>query len=127
MTADMSSRGLSAGSGVPQAQAPADGWIPGTRPGMTEYWFKPKAYGYGASPSNWKGWAATTVFAMLVLGVTLLPVKLQLSSGTDLPAWQIVLWAAVVAALTMGFIRLARAKTDGQWGWRWGKYVQRLD
>jgi len=26
---------------------------------MSEYWFKPKSHGYGASPANWKGWAAT--------------------------------------------------------------------
>jgi hypothetical protein len=26
-----------------------------------------------------------------------------------------------IAALTAGFVWLAHAKTDGQWGWRWGK------
>jgi hypothetical protein len=88
---------------------------------MTAYWFKPKTYGYGATPTNWKGWAATAVFAVLVLGATLLPVRMQLNSGTALPAWQIAIWVLLVAALTLGFIWLTRAKTDGQWGWRWRK------
>ncbi|HEU4381635.1 MAG TPA: hypothetical protein VFR73_23945, partial [Hyphomicrobiaceae bacterium] len=26
---------------------------------MSDYWFKPKSHGYGATPANWKGWAAT--------------------------------------------------------------------
>jgi hypothetical protein len=26
---------------------------------MSDYWFKPKTRGYGATPANWKGWAAT--------------------------------------------------------------------
>jgi hypothetical protein len=27
----------------------------------------------------------------------------------------------MVAALTLGFIRFCRGKTDGEWKWRWGK------
>lgn len=88
---------------------------------MTQYWFKPKVYGYGATPTSWEGWAATAVFTALVLGASLALVGLQLGPGTGLGAWQIAAWAALVAALTLGFICLARAKTDGQWGWRWGK------
>ena len=26
---------------------------------MTRYWFKPKRYGYGATPVTWEGWAFT--------------------------------------------------------------------
>ena len=29
---------------------------------MTSYWFKPHSYGYGATPANWRGWAATGRF-----------------------------------------------------------------
>jgi hypothetical protein len=88
---------------------------------MTQYWFKPHAYGYGATPANWKGWAAVAVYAALVLA-------LVLSVGTlpaDLPEgprpWQVATAAIMIAALTYGFIRLARKKTDGQWAWRWGR------
>jgi hypothetical protein len=27
----------------------------------------------------------------------------------------------MVVLMTGGFVVLARAKTDGKWGWRWGK------
>jgi len=31
---------------------------------MSQYWFKPKTYGYGATPSGWKGWAAVAIYAV---------------------------------------------------------------
>ena len=34
---------------------------------MAEYWFKPRAYGYGATPSNWKGWAAIACYLAVVV------------------------------------------------------------
>ena len=46
---------------------------------MTEYWFRPKRYGYGATPVTWQGWALTfaapglivaAVAAMAALGAT---------------------------------------------------------
>ena len=88
---------------------------------MADYWFKPKTYGYGATPANWKGWVAVlgyvAVIVALVLSVAALP--------ADLPegprAWQAATAAILIAALTLGFIRLCQAKTDGQWAWRWGK------
>ena len=29
---------------------------------MTQYWFKPKSHGYGATPANWKGCVASLAF-----------------------------------------------------------------
>jgi len=84
-------------------------------------WFKPKSYGYGASPANWRGWAATAA----CIAVTMLASALLLASQQNQPsepsALQIVVWALFVAVLTAGFVALARAKTDGQWACRWGK------
>lgn len=88
---------------------------------MTDYWFKPKAYGYGATPSNWKGWAATGLFVVLMLALSLLLLGLQPEPGTGSSFLRIAAWALIVAGLTAGFVWLSRAKTDGQWGWRWGK------
>ena len=88
---------------------------------VASHWFKPKRYGYGATPSNWKGWAATAAFVLVVLATTLLVFPWQPSGGTPPSIWQIVAWLALVAILTGRFMRLARAKTDGQWRWRWGK------
>jgi hypothetical protein len=88
---------------------------------MSDYWFKPHAYGYGATPSTWKGWAAVLgyVVAILALALSLAALPADLPEGPG--AWQAATTAILIAALTLGFIRLCRAKTDGQWAWRWGK------
>jgi hypothetical protein len=88
---------------------------------MTEAWFKPHAYGYGATPANWKGWAATAGFVLVVVATALATFGWQLDGGTPPSVLQIGAWLLAVAVLAVGFVRLARAKTDGQWGWRWGK------
>lgn len=87
----------------------------------TDHWFKPKSHGYGATPSNRKGWAATAAFVLVVLATSLVIFGWQPDRGTPPSIWQIVAWLVGVAVLSGGFVWLARAKTDGQWGWRWGK------
>jgi len=88
---------------------------------MTQYWFKPKTHGYGATPTTWQGWVAIAGYVAVMLALTL-PLA---AWPADLPAgpraWQIATWLLMAAVLTLGFIRFARAKTDGQWRWRWGK------
>jgi cell division protein FtsW (lipid II flippase) len=88
---------------------------------MSAHWLKPKSYGYGAAPSNWKGWAATGVFVIVVMALSLLLLGMEPKPGTDVSFWQIAAGALMVAGLTVGFIWLSRAKTDGHWAWRWGK------
>jgi hypothetical protein len=88
---------------------------------MTQYWFKPKTKGYGATPANWKGWAATLAFLGIMMVSTLVLVASQQNSGSAPRDWVIALWVVGIAVLTGGFVWLARAKTDGQWAWRWGK------
>ena len=66
---------------------------------MTDTWFKPKAYGYGAAPSNWKGWAATAAFVAVILGATLVLLALQPEAGNGPTAWQIGAWLLGVAAI----------------------------
>ena len=81
---------------------------------MTEYWFKPKRYGYGATPTTWQGWALIlgTVAAMLAVSVAL--------GRNEEPYWRIVLMFGFNAlALAFLFI-VCRVKTDGEWRWRWG-------
>ena len=88
---------------------------------MTQYWFKPKIHGYGATPANWKGWAATAAFFAAMIVATYALVASQQNPGTPPRDWVIAVWALAMCALTGGFVWFARAKTDGQWGWRWGK------
>ncbi len=39
---------------------------------MTRYWFKPKRYGYGATPVTWEGWAFTGLVVAILAGSGLL-------------------------------------------------------
>ncbi len=87
---------------------------------MSKYWFKPHTHGYGATPANWKGWAAIAVFvvAMVVLSLSLLALPAEMPMGAV--AWQLVTWTILVAVLTFAFLKLCRDRTDGEWAWRWG-------
>jgi hypothetical protein len=77
---------------------------------MTTYWFKPKRYGYGATPTTWQGWAMTlgTVFVMVAVSF-----YLRLTGQS--------LWALLAFdVLALGTLALvSRNKTDGEWRWRW--------
>jgi hypothetical protein len=81
---------------------------------MTRYWFRPKRYGYGATPVTWEGWVVTfaTVLAMIAVSLTL---RLETRSALALAA----LIAFDVAALVVLFF-VSRRKTEGEWRWRWG-------
>ena len=79
---------------------------------MNTYWFKPREYGYGATPVTWEGWAVTVVtMFIVVLASMLAPVLGQGRSG-GLKAL-----AVDVLAIT-AFIMISRMKTDGEWRWR---------
>ncbi|HML07703.1 MAG TPA: hypothetical protein VK430_06190 [Xanthobacteraceae bacterium] len=82
---------------------------------MATYWFKPKRYGYGATPVTWQGWAVTlgSVVAIVVAALLLL------HNGDKGPgAWMafFAIEAVVIAILWI----ISRRKTDGEWRWRWG-------
>ncbi|MDX8529463.1 hypothetical protein RFM41_18145 [Mesorhizobium sp. VK25A] len=73
-------------------------------------WFRPKRFGYGATPDNWKGWAFMVVWIAIVVALSVA----LLHAGAA--AWLVVL---AVIALTGAIIPLIKAKTDGDWRWRW--------
>ncbi len=80
------------------------------------YWFKPKRYGVGASPANWKGWLITLAFMVPIAAflTALVSARDHLSVG--------LFAAGVVAfvAMELLFVWIAWKKTDGDWRWRWG-------
>jgi hypothetical protein len=84
-------------------------------------WFAPKAYGYGASPTNWKGWVATAAVCAItaILGYSLIG-----WTGDDHQpeTWQWGLFLGLEALLIVGFVWLAKVKTAGEWRWRWGEH-----
>lgn len=85
---------------------------------QTDYWFKPKTYGYGATPSNWKGWAATAVFVLAIWGFA---AWYTLARGALSSTADFAIWFGGIAAITLPFVWLCRVKTDGGWRWQWGK------
>ena len=81
---------------------------------MATYWFRPKRYGYGATPTTWQGWVLTLGTVAAMAAVSLL---LRLNERDD---WALaVLVVFDVLALVMLFA-VARRKTEGGLGWRWG-------
>jgi len=80
---------------------------------MTTYWFRPKRYGYGATPTTWQGWTVTIAIVLAIVAVSLV---LQLTE--NLWAVAAVLAFDVVALGALAII--SRRKTDGEWRWRWG-------
>jgi hypothetical protein len=81
---------------------------------MTTYWFKPKRYGYGATPVTWQGWAVTLGIVAAMVAVSLF---LRLTER-HLWALAVILGFDAVALATLFVI--SRRKTDGDWHWRWG-------
>ncbi len=81
---------------------------------MPSYWFKPKKYGYGATPVTWRGWAVIVATVLAMVAVSL---------GVRLTAKSLWTLAALLIfdALAIGvLVIVSRRKTDGQWRWRWG-------
>jgi uncharacterized membrane protein len=83
---------------------------------MTQYWFRPKRYGFGATPVTWQGWAAT-LGAVVVLAGSVLAMNV-LVDKSNVVAW--LTWAMLMAAGTWWFVQFCRRRTDGEWCWRWG-------
>jgi hypothetical protein len=81
---------------------------------VTEYWFKPKRYGYGATPVTWQGWAATIVAALVMAGIN---VSLVL---TVRHYWTLAVLLGLDALAVAFLIIFTRRKTEGEWRWRWG-------
>ena len=81
---------------------------------MTEYWFKPKRYGYGATPVTWQGWAVTlgTVLAMVAVSLYL-PL-------TAKSLWALLALLLFDAGALSVLAIVSYRKTDGGWRWRWG-------
>jgi len=79
-----------------------------------QYWFKPKTFGYGATPSTWEGWLALAVY-VVVISVCAVAVSVHRESLSALVSSLTVL-ALATAVFTLVTVR----KTDGVWRWRWG-------
>lgn len=76
---------------------------------INKYWFKPKRYGYGATPITWEGWAVVVVF------VGFLMLRSAMISETNHTQFILELVISIVI-----MIILSKDKTKEDWKWRWG-------
>ena len=81
-------------------------------------WFKPKRYGYGATPATWQGWAVSIAFAGGLFALVWLLIGFDGSAEPD--AGAITLFFIGVAILVAALWIISRRNTDGEWRWRWG-------
>ncbi len=81
---------------------------------MAEYWFKPKRYGYGATPVTWQGWVFTVATALAMVAVSL---GLRLTAKS---LWTLAALLIFDALAIVVLVIVSRRKTDGEWHWRWG-------
>ena len=82
---------------------------------VSAYWFKPKRYGYGATPVTWQGWAVTLATLIIVLTTSLLMPILARNDIRPVAAFILIDIAAIVS-----LVIVSRRKTEGEWRWRWG-------
>jgi hypothetical protein len=82
---------------------------------MTTHWFRPKQYGYGATPVTWQGWTITLGSVLIIAASTA-----WLTTLNALSPW---FWVAVLvdALVIIALLEIARRTTEGEWRWRWGK------
>jgi uncharacterized membrane protein YbhN (UPF0104 family) len=84
------------------------------------YWFRPRRYGYGATPTSWQGVVALIAFPVVVVVVALLLFLFDV--GPEGPsAWRFVVFVAAFLIGLAAFLAFVRARTDGEWRWRWGR------
>jgi hypothetical protein len=79
-----------------------------------EFWFKPKAFGYGATPATWEGWVIVAVYCLVVVGCVVAMTVRKESFSTFLSSM------ATIAVATVVLIVVSVQKTDGTWGWNAG-------
>ena len=87
------------------------------------YWFKPKVFGYGASPTTWEGWAVVlgycALVALMTLAVLIAAEPGKVSASAQWTMW--IAWLVVVGVATAALAVISRRRTDGEWRWRWGR------
>ena len=87
---------------------------------MSDYWFKVKTHGYGAVPTDWRGWALIAAFGIVDIIATVWLIVIPATQSTGPSVAQIAIWLAIIAAAILALLAVTKAKTDGQWRWRWG-------
>jgi peptidoglycan biosynthesis protein MviN/MurJ (putative lipid II flippase) len=83
---------------------------------MSGYWFKPKRYGYGATPTTWQGWAVSAAGAAVIIVATI--VMTSMKNPNSPSVW--LSYVLVVGSAVVWLVIVSYRKTEGEWRWRWG-------
>ena len=81
------------------------------------YWFRPKSFGYGATPVTWEGWLLT-LGSMVVTGAAILiAILAEVHTWPNRRISQVIC-LIVVAVTQFATIIVSRLKTSEDWRWR---------
>jgi hypothetical protein len=78
------------------------------------FWLRPKAFGYGATPITWEGWAVTPSSMIVAILAIFLVVFAETRQWPNRRPLQAACVAALLATLTATIV-VSRKKTDGDW------------
>ena len=81
-------------------------------------WFKPRRYGYGATPVTWQGWVLTAGAVLLVFAAAWLLIGFDRASPPAAGNVVLFLGVDVVVVAVLWFV--SQRTTAGEWRWRWG-------
>jgi hypothetical protein len=81
------------------------------------FWFRPKAFGYGATPITWEGWAVTLGAMIVMILAIFLAVLAETRHWPDRRSLQAACLIVCLATVTVSIV-VSRGKTDGDWRWR---------
>jgi hypothetical protein len=81
-----------------------------------EFWFKPKTFGYGATPSTWEGWAVVAVYCAIVLACVIAMLVRRESFSIYVSS------LVTIGIATIVLIVVSVQKTDGAWRWNAGAH-----
>ncbi len=90
---------------------------------MTNYWFRPKRYGYGVTPTTWQGWAVTIAIPLAMVAVCIL-----VTATLGYFWWTMAIVFFIDALALVALMLVAQRKTEGDLRWRWGgRWVRNKD
>lgn len=83
-------------------------------------WFKPRRFGYGATPTTWQGWLIIVAFPILLIIVALVLFVVYPAPSGGWAVARVAVFLLIDAVAVLGLIAFVRRKTEGAWRWRWG-------
>jgi asparagine N-glycosylation enzyme membrane subunit Stt3 len=84
---------------------------------IERYWFRPKSFGYGATPITWEGWLLTLASVVVTGAAILVAILAEVRNWPDRRIYQVTC-LIVVGMTQLVTIIVAKLKTNEDWRWR---------